>query len=145
MHLKDKLHTLKMKENDNVTKHIHLFRFHLGQLAAAGCPIADEEAILALMGSLPPSYRVFISSLRRQPDITLQYLITDLIQEETLMKDMSLTSESQSALYTKRRFYNNGKKPYMNKRFQKGENSKRFERKNESMDKRSCFIKGKIT
>ena len=72
MHLKDKLHTLKMKESDSVTKHVHLFRSYLENLAATGCPIADEEAILALMRSLPPSYRIFISSLRRQPSITLQ-------------------------------------------------------------------------
>ena len=49
MHLKDKLHTLKMKESDDVTKHVHLFRSYLENLAAAGCPIADEEAILVLM------------------------------------------------------------------------------------------------
>jgi hypothetical protein len=29
MYLKDKLHALKMKENDSVTKHIYVFRAHL--------------------------------------------------------------------------------------------------------------------
>ena len=138
MHLKDKLHTLKMKESDNVTKHVHLFRSHLENLAAAGCPVGDEEAILALMRSLPPSYRIFISSLRRQPGITLQSLITDLIQEETLMKDMNWNNENQSALYTKRKFYNNSKKPYLNRNFHKGENSKPLERKYDSSNKRNC-------
>jgi len=28
MYQKDKLHTLKMKESDSVTKHIHIFEFH---------------------------------------------------------------------------------------------------------------------
>ena len=135
MHLKDKLHTLKMKESDSVTKHVHLFRSYLENLAAARCSIADEEAILALIQSLPPSYRIFISSLRRQLSITLQSLITDLIQEETLMKDMNWNNENQLALYTKRKFYNNDKKTF----FPKGESSKQFERKNESLNKRICF------
>ena len=98
MYLKDKLHTLKMKENESVTKHIHVFRSHMEQLLVAGCPTQDDEAILTLMRSLPPSYRSFISSLRRQPGITLQSLITDLIQEETLMKDMNLNMDNTSAL-----------------------------------------------
>ena len=65
MYLKDKLHTLKMRENDSVTKHIHVFRAHLEQLFAAGAAVPDDEAVLTLMRSIPPSYRMFISSLRR--------------------------------------------------------------------------------
>nr|PNR34734.1 hypothetical protein PHYPA_022632 [Physcomitrium patens] len=38
--------------------------------------IPDNEAILTLIRSLPLSYRSFISSLRRQPEITLTSLIT---------------------------------------------------------------------
>lgn len=36
MYLKDRLYTLKMRDNDSVTKHIHTFRAHLEQLLAAG-------------------------------------------------------------------------------------------------------------
>ena len=148
MYLKDKLHTLKMKENESVTKHIHVFRSHLEQLSATGCPTQDDEAILTLMRSLPPSYRSFISSLRRQPGITLQSLITDLIQEETLMKDMNLNMDNTSALYVgKKHFYNN-KKPHYNKTYKKFSNSKDesssqpFEKKkNYSVDKKCFYCK----
>jgi hypothetical protein len=70
----------------------------------AVCPVADDEAILTVMRSLPPSYRSFVSSLRRQPGYTLQSLITNLIQEETVMKDLSLStySENASALYMRK-------------------------------------------
>ena len=117
MYLKDRLHTLKMRENDSVTKHIHTFRAHLEQLLTAGSIVPDDEAVLTLMQSLRPSYASFISSLRRQPGITLQSLITDLIQEETLMKNMSLTSDSTSTLYVRKKISNFGKKPYLNKNF----------------------------
>jgi len=101
------------------------------------------------MQSLPPSCRVFISSLRRQPNITLQSLITDLIQEETLMKDMSWNNESQSALYTKRKIYNYGtKKNFLSKRFHKATKVKApnilKETKMNHQDKRSCFYCKKL-
>jgi translation initiation factor IF-1 len=37
--LKDKMQKLKMKEDDNVTKSIHVFRFLLEQLVAIRMPI----------------------------------------------------------------------------------------------------------
>jgi hypothetical protein len=78
---KDKLHTLKMWESDGVTKHIHIFQSHLKQLLVASTIVLDVEVILVLMRSMPSSYKMFISSLRRQPKLTLLYLITNLIQE----------------------------------------------------------------
>lgn len=64
-----------------VTKHIHIFQYHLEQLLVASKIVLDVEVILILMRSMPPSYRMFISSLRRQPNLSLQYLIIDLMQE----------------------------------------------------------------
>jgi len=145
MYLKDKLHTLKMKENESVTKHIHVFRSHLEQLSTTRCLTQDDEAILSLMRSLLPSYRSFISSLRRQLGITLQSLITDLIQEETLMKDMNLNMDNTSALYVgKKQFYNNKKQNY-NKNYKKFPNSKDessfrpFEKKKNYSTDKKCF------
>lgn len=67
MYLKDKLHTLKMKESDTVKKHIHIFRAHLEHLLIVGTTILDDKIVLTLMRNMPPSYRTFISSLKRQP------------------------------------------------------------------------------
>lgn len=55
---------------------------------------------------LPP-YRSFISSLRGQPSSTLQSLITNLIQEGTLRKDIKLTFENTSAYYVRKKLCNN--------------------------------------
>jgi hypothetical protein len=51
MFLKDKLQTLKMKEGENVTKHIHKFGSVLQQLTATGAIVQGNEAILSLMRS----------------------------------------------------------------------------------------------
>jgi len=76
------------------------------------------------MKSLLQSYTTFIHSYRRQQGITLQMLIIDLIQEETLMKDIGSTSESTLALYVGKKFSNNSKKIYFNKNFKKFSNPK---------------------
>jgi len=49
--------------------------------------------------------------MQRKLGITLQSLITDLIQEETLMKNMSLTFDSTSILYVGKKVSNFGKRP----------------------------------
>jgi hypothetical protein len=45
MYLKDKLHTLKMKENKIITKHVHVFKTLLKK-------ISNDEIVLSLMKSM---------------------------------------------------------------------------------------------
>jgi len=71
MFLKKKLQTLKMKESENVTKHIHKFWSLLQQLIVAGTLVQDYEAVLSLMKSMPTSYRLFISSFRQQFNLAI--------------------------------------------------------------------------
>ena len=71
MYLKDKLHTLKMKENNSVRKHIDIFHAYLQQLSATSSQVSDDKFILNLMRSMPPTYITFISSMRGQPNLTL--------------------------------------------------------------------------
>jgi hypothetical protein len=49
IYLKDKLHTLKMKEINSVKKHIHIFRAHLEHLLIVGTTILDDKIVLTLM------------------------------------------------------------------------------------------------
>lgn len=56
-----------------------MFRVHLEQLFVACATILYDEVVLTLMRSMPSSYKTFISSLRRQPNLALQSLIIDLI------------------------------------------------------------------
>jgi len=85
MHLKDKLQSLKMRESNSVTKHIHLSQVILKQLVSLGSLVDDDDddAILSLMRNMPNSYKHFLSTLKRQMGLNLQFLVTYLIQEET--------------------------------------------------------------
>lgn len=142
-----------MKENESVVKHVHTFKAHLEQLLAAGCPMSDDETIFTLIRSLPPIYRTFVSSLRRHSGVTLQSLITVLMQKETLMKDINLTVENTAALYVqkkssynnniKRTYFNNNKfnKPKFNKfaNFKGKSNNWPFGKKNFNAVEKRCF------
>jgi hypothetical protein len=100
---KTQLHSLRIKPNDNITNHIHKFRSLIQQLVVAENQFSDEDAIHALMESVSSKYHMFVSSLRRQPNLSLQSLIPDLIQEEIFMNGMNSqqsTIDPQSVLYT---------------------------------------------
>ncbi len=110
---------LKMKESDNVTKLVHLFQANLHQLVVTSVIMLDNKTIICLTRNIPPNYRTFISPLRRQLHQTLQSLLTNLIQKETLMKDMNIHNESSSTLYARKKYskYNSNKFTKYNKTF----------------------------
>ncbi len=100
-----KMQTLKNEEGDNVTKHIHNFKSLLEELIAACARVLDDEAIFSLMRSMPFSFHNLISSMQRAPNLTLQSLIIDLLQEEILMKSFNM-SNSTSVLYVGKKHSN---------------------------------------
>jgi hypothetical protein len=61
MYLKDKLQSLKIRESNSVTKHIHLFQVILKQLVSPRRPVDDDDAILSLMHSMPYNYTFSIN------------------------------------------------------------------------------------
>jgi hypothetical protein len=83
------LTTLKMKVNENVTKHVHNFKSLLEQLFIAKNPMKDEEMMFTLMQNIPPSYQSFFIFVKGQT-LTLQTLITYLKQEEFLLKSLKV-------------------------------------------------------
>jgi hypothetical protein len=93
MYLMKQLTMLKMKENENVTKHVHNFKSLLKQLSIVGNPMKEEDVVLTLMQNMSPSYQSFFISIRGQT-FTLQTLITHLIQEETLLKSLDCNVEA---------------------------------------------------
>lgn len=95
-----------MKANTSIVKHIHTFNAHLKQLLVRGLPVPNDEAIIMLMRSLPHNFHSFLCFLTRQPRLTLQTLITDLIQEDTFIKDPSPTLENTTTLYVGKKSFN---------------------------------------
>jgi hypothetical protein len=94
-----------MREGDNVTKHIHNFRSLLEELSVACAHVSNDETILSLMRSMPFSFHNLISSTQRVPNLTLQSIIVDLLQEKNLMKSFNM-SNNTLALYVGNRHSN---------------------------------------
>ncbi len=49
--------TLKMKQSDNVTKHVHLFQTNLHQLVVTSITMPGHKTIICFMKSMPPNYK----------------------------------------------------------------------------------------
>jgi hypothetical protein len=52
MFWKNKIKTLKLKKENNVTKHIHGFRSLLEQFSTLGAFVQDHEVVLFLMRTI---------------------------------------------------------------------------------------------
>ncbi|BFI20247.1 hypothetical protein MPTK1_7g11315 [Marchantia polymorpha subsp. ruderalis] len=61
VHLRDALHTFKLKRGESMQKHISKFCLLLDQLASKGQTIPEAEAYTSLLRSLPIEYRYFFS------------------------------------------------------------------------------------
>ncbi len=62
---------MKLKKQNNETKHIHGFRSLLKQLSTIGAFVQDHEVVLSLMKNMPSIFWTFISSLKRQHNLAL--------------------------------------------------------------------------
>jgi hypothetical protein len=60
-----------MREGENIVKHIQSFQSLLEQLSITNPPVSNDNVVLSLMRSMPLSHRTFITSMQRQPNITL--------------------------------------------------------------------------
>ena len=95
MYLREQQMILKMKDNESMIRHLHTFRILLDQLSAAGSPMSDEDVVLALVRSMLLSYKNFLISIQGQT-LSLQTLITYLLQEEMMIKNLDNVIESSS-------------------------------------------------
>jgi hypothetical protein len=79
------------------------------------------------MKSMHARYQTFISlEIRRQPNLTLQSLINDLIQEKTYMKNLNLTTDNMLALYIGKIYLNYKRKLQKNFTSKDGEEISKY-------------------
>ncbi len=71
MFLRDNLQTLKMRKGENIVNHIQSFWSLLEKLLATKALVINEDALLSLMRSMPLSYKAFITSMWKHPNIAL--------------------------------------------------------------------------
>jgi hypothetical protein len=81
--LKKQYFTTKMREGQSVTAHLKVMKEITDKLAALGAAVADDEKVVALLISLPPSYETLVTALEAKgDDLTLVFVQQALVNEE---------------------------------------------------------------
>lgn len=80
--LKRQYFTTKMKENQSLDAHLRNMKELTDKLATLGSAVEEEEQVVALLISLPPSYETLVTALEAKDDLSLTFLHQSLINEE---------------------------------------------------------------
>ncbi len=82
--LKKKYFRMEMKETTSVEKHLKEMKELTDQLAAVGAPIAEEDQVVTIVGSMPNKFSTLVTALeaRGDDDLSLSYVQQALIHEE---------------------------------------------------------------
>ena len=73
----------EMKEGMSINEHLKNMKELTDKIAAVGTAIEEEDQVVTLLGSLPPSYSTIVTALEaRIDDLTLTFVQQALINEE---------------------------------------------------------------
>ena len=78
---------MEMAEGTSMEAHIKTMKELTDRLAAINAPIAEEDQVVTLLGSLPPSYSALVTALEARDAVTLSYVQQSLIREEQRFKE----------------------------------------------------------
>ena len=96
--------TLRM-EGNSMQDHLNRLKRLVGELAAIGAPVSNEDQVYTLLASLPDSYEHLIVALESTADdnLTLEFVSSRLLQEELRRQDGSDTASKKGgkAFFTK--------------------------------------------
>ena len=71
-----------MKEGTSVEAHMKRMKESTDKLSALGAPIAEEDQVVTLLGSLPASFQTLVTALEARDIVTLSHAQQSLIHEE---------------------------------------------------------------
>ena len=87
-----------MKQETSVEKHLKHMKELTDILAAIGAPIAEEDQLVALLGSLPKSYPMLVTGLETRSDnVSLNYVQQAIVHEEQKLHGLG---SSNDLMYT---------------------------------------------
>jgi transposase InsO family protein len=97
--MRRKLLTMKMSEGDALSTHINMLKTLAEQLAAIGAQTSEEDLVMTLLMSLPPSYEHFITALEsvNESELTYDYVVAKLLNFDLRKKENGAPS-GESAL-----------------------------------------------
>ena len=78
-----------MKEGSSIEKHLKRMKKLTDQLEGIGAPIAEEDQLVTLLGSLPKSYSMMVTALEARSDnVSLNYVQQALVHEEQKLHEV---------------------------------------------------------
>jgi hypothetical protein len=98
-----------MSEGSNVEDHLKQMKELINQLQAIDIQISEEDEVMTLLGSLPPSYDTLVTALESNAEnLTLKYVQQALLNEEEKKKTnghgaMSMKATSDSKNWKKKK------------------------------------------
>ena len=72
-----RLHSLCLKERENIQDHIKAITESFNKLAVIGDNIEDEDKVVYLIGSLPESYDMLVTALEANTDVPDMKTVTE--------------------------------------------------------------------
>jgi hypothetical protein len=93
--IRRKFFTCKMQKREDVLDHINHVKALTDQLACMEVPVRDEDTVMTLLESLPPSYEYFITTLetKARKELTIDYVMARLMHEVSKRKEMNPRNE----------------------------------------------------
>lgn len=83
LYLKKQYFRTEMREGTSMEMHLKHMKEISDKLAAIGAPIAEEDQVVTLLGSLPQSYSTLVTALEaRVEDVKLSFVQQALVHEE---------------------------------------------------------------
>ena len=122
--LKKQYFRMEMKEGTSMEEHIKRMKELTDRLATLNAPVSEEDQVVTLLGSLPPSYSNLVTALEARDVVTLSYAQQSLINEEQKLKGSSGKTANEGtgrALAGKHEKGGNGNKTREKMCFQCGE------------------------
>ena len=89
--LKKQYFRMEMKEGTSIEEHIKAMKELADRLAAIKAPVAEEDQVVTLLGSLLSSYLTLVTALEARDEISLSYVQQALIREEQRLKGVDGT------------------------------------------------------
>ena len=119
LHLRRKLHSLRLKDGDSVQEHIKTMTEIFNGLSVIGDTVEDDNRVVYLLASLPDSYNTLVTALEANTEVPKMEVVTErLLHEEHKLKERGGSScGGAEAMFSKQKPTRRGPKCHFCKRF----------------------------
>ena len=121
LHLRQKLHSLRLKDGGSVQEHIKRMTEIFNGLSIICDAVEEDDRDVYLLASLPDSYSTLVTSLEANVDVPKMEVVTEhLLHEEQKLKEHSASTNGSSSaepMFAKQKATKRGPKCHFCKRY----------------------------